>query len=121
MGVTKISLSLLPVLAVAALAAGCGGDDSGESAAQPAAAKGAKTIVDMTDSTFAPGAVDAKVGDTISFVNKDEIAHTATAEGGFDTGTLQGGATFDVKVDKAGAISYVCIFHPGMTGTINVT
>ena len=31
------------------------------------------------------------------------------------------GATFDFKATKAGTFSYVCIFHPGMTGTLNVT
>ena len=114
---TKTSL-MIPVLAVAALIAGCGG--SGESVGQPAAAKSAQKLVDMTGSTFAPEAIDAKVGDTISFVNKDEIAHNATGDG-IDSGTIAGGATFDFKAAKAGTISYVCTFHPGMTGTINVS
>jgi len=116
--VTKTSL-MIPVLAVAALIAGCGG--SGESVGQPAAAKSAQKIVDMTGSTFAPEAIDATVGDTISFVNKDEIAHTATAGGTFDSGSMAAGAEFSFTADKAGQISYVCAFHPGMTGTINVT
>ena len=114
---------MIPVLAVAAFIAGCGGNGYGNSAGQPAAAKSAETakkIVDMTGSTFAPNSVDAKVGDTISFVNKDEIAHNATGEG-IDSGTIAGGATFDFKAATAGTISYVCTFHPGMTGTINVT
>jgi len=108
---------MIGVLVVAALIAGCGG--ASESVGQPAAAKSAQKIVDMTGSTFAPEAIDAKVGDTISFVNKDEIAHNATGDG-IDSGTIAGGATFDFKAAKAGTISYVCTFHPGMTGTINV-
>ena len=115
---------MLPVLAVAALIAGCGGSDYGDSAGQPAAAKGAETtdvIVEMTGSSFAPATVEANVGDTISFVNKDEIAHNATADGELDSGTIAAGATFDFKPTKAGTISYVCTFHPGMTGTLNVT
>ncbi len=107
----------MPVLAVAALIAGCGG--SSESVGQPAAAKSAEQIVDMTGSTFAPKAIDAKVGDTISFVNKDAIAHNATGDG-IDSGTMAGGATFDFTAEKVGTISYLCTFHPGMTGTINV-
>ena len=109
---------MIPVLAVAALIAGCGG--SSESVGQPAAAKSAQKIVDMTGSTFAPKAIDVELGDTISFVNKDEIAHNATGEG-IDSGTIAGGATFDFKAETAGTISYVCTFHPGMTGTLNVT
>ena len=106
---------ILPVLAAAAIAAGCGGGGYGEqTATEPAAArsadtatKAAATIVDMTGSTFAPDAVDVKVGDTVLFVNKDEIAHTATAEGTFDSKTMDAGATFD--------------FVAGMTGTLNVS
>ena len=114
---TKRTL-ILPLLAVAAIAAGCGGGGYGNQAAtEPAAAKTAETatkaaakVVEMTGSTFAPNAVDVKVGETVRFVNKDEIAHTATADG-----------TFDFKATKAGTISYVCLFHPGMTGTLNVS
>jgi plastocyanin len=78
--------------------------------------------VNMAGSTFAPADIDLKVGDTITFVNDDQIAHTATADGGaFDSGTMEPGATFDFTAEKAGTISYVCQFHPGMTGTITVT
>jgi plastocyanin len=125
--VIKRSL-ILPVLAAAAIAAGCGGGGYGDqTASKPAATKPAATkpaavkVVAMTGSTFAPSAIDVKVGETVSFVNKDEIAHTATAEGTFDSKILDAGATFDFKAEKAGTISYVCLFHPGMTGTINVS
>jgi plastocyanin len=120
--VIKRSL-ILPVLAAAAIAAGCGGGGYGDqTASKPAATKPAAVkVVAMTGSTFAPSAIDVKVGETVSFVNKDEIAHTATAEGTFDSKILDAGATFDFKAEKAGTISYVCLFHPGMTGTINVS
>ena len=78
-------------------------------------------MVEMTGSTFAPERVDLKVGETVTFVNQDEIAHTATAEGTFDSGTLRQGDRFDFTATKAGTIHYVCSFHPGMAGTINVT
>jgi plastocyanin len=110
---------IVPALLAGVLAAGCGGYGT-----KPAAATSVDTaakIVEMTDSTFAPNAVDVKVGETVTFVDKDEIAHTATAEGTFDSGTLRQGARFDFKATKAGSFDYVCIFHPGMTGRINVT
>jgi plastocyanin len=126
--VIKRSL-ILPVLAAAAIAAGCGGGGYGDqTATEPAAAKSAQTapkaaptVVELTGSTFAPDTVDVKVGETVRFVNKDGIAHTATAEGTFDSGTVDAGATFDFKAEKTGKISYVCLFHPGMTGTIDVS
>ena len=126
--VTKISL-IGSVLAVGALLAGCGGGGYGDqTTTKPAAArsadtaaKGAAKIVEMTESTFQPRKIDLKVGDTVRFVDEDEIAHTATAEGTFDSGTLRTGKTFAFRATKAGTVNYVCIFHPGMTGTLNVS
>ncbi len=63
-----------------------------------------------------------KVGQTVTFVNNDDVAHTATASNGeFDSKSLEQGATFIFKAKHAGTISYVCSFHPNMTGTIEVT
>src|SRR3954452_2740908 len=131
---------LAPLLAAAAFAAGCGGSSSdstaagdgygapAKAAATTAAAKTAETpksagtTVEMTNTTFQPQSIDVKVGDTVTFVNKDEIAHTATAgDGSFDSKTMEAGASFTFKATKAGQIAYVCNFHPGMTGTINVS
>ena len=142
---TKHLRILAPLLAAAALAAGCGGsssdsnqaaaggDDYGYSApakkaeATPtteaaAAPKAGGATVELTNTTFSPQTIDVKVGDTVTFVNKDEIAHTATAhDGSFDSKTLDNGGTFKFTATKAGAIAYVCAFHPSMTGTINVS
>ena len=135
---TKHLRILAPLLAAAAFAAGCGdgsssttADNAGygydkpaqqqEQAPAPAKAAANKTVVEISGSAFAPQSVDVKVGDTVTFVNKDEIAHTATADGTFDSKTLEQGASFDFKATQAGKIDYVCLFHPGMTGTLNVT
>jgi plastocyanin len=127
--VTKNLLFVAPLLVTAALAVGCGdgGSDTATNASTPAAAKTAAAVtetkttqVKMAGSTFAPGSIDLEVGDTVTFVNDDEIAHTATSDA-FDSGTMDPGATFDFTASKAGTISYLCSFHPGMTGTINVT
>ena len=142
---TKHLRILAPLLAAAAFAAGCGdGSSSTDSAASgsgydysapakkgaaaPAAAKPkpaaaqSKTVVEISGSAFQPQNIDVKVGDTVTFVNKDEIAHTATAgDKSFDSKTLEQGASFDFTATKAGKIDYVCLFHPGMTGTITVS
>ena len=91
------------------------------SAAAAPAERPRKTVVEISGSAFQPQTLDVKVGDTVTFVNKDEIAHTATADGTFDSKTLEQGARFDFTATQAGKIDYVCNFHPGMTGTLNVT
>jgi plastocyanin len=118
--VTKF-FSHLCLLATAAVAAGCGGGYGGDAATEPAGATSDGTVVELSGSAFAPRTVDVRAGETVTFVNRDEIAHTATADGTFDSGTIEAGATFSFTAEQTGVISYVCVFHPGMTGTVDVT
>ena len=116
------TLALLAVMALPLLAA-CGDDAGSPAGAQAAATPGGRTItVGMASSQFGPATADVKVGDTVVFKNDDAIAHTATATEGasFDSGTMEPDATFEYVAKRAGAISYVCEFHPGMTGTLTV-
>jgi plastocyanin len=112
------------VAALAIVAAGCGGSTYGASA-QPAtsepAAKG--KVVELQDSVFQPTDIEAKLGERITFVNKGQLAHTATATDGakFDSGSLASGGSFEFVPKKAGMIAYLCTFHAGMSGTIKVT
>ena len=126
----------LLALAALPLVAACGGADdesrprpaglldlrdrSGR--ARPAEAAAGELVVDMAASQFAPATVTATVGQTIRWTNSDAIAHTVTATdgAGFDSGTVEGGGEFSYTTRKAGQISYLCEFHPGMTGTITV-
>jgi plastocyanin len=111
-------------LAVAALGAGvtaCGGYSSDEPAAAAKAPAGG-TAVSVQDNTFQPADLKVAVGDTVTFTNEGAIAHTVTATDGadFDSGSLAPGATFSFTAEKAGTVSYVCSFHPGMQGTLAI-
>src|SRR4051794_6687907 len=135
--VTKHLRIFAPLLATAALvAAGCG-DGSNSSAtsydgqaaystqkaaktAAPAASQAARVAI--KDFSFRPAAIKLHVGETVTFRDADATAHTVTAaDGTFDSGSLKQGATFSFTAKKAGKINYVCSFHPGMTGTIEVS
>jgi plastocyanin len=129
------TLCLLALAAVPVLAA-CGSDEGSAGAAasagggvpyqssadRPAARAPAGLEVALKNTQFAPAAITAKVGQTITWKNADAIAHTvtATANARFDSGTLEPGGTFSYVAKRAGTVSYVCDFHPGMTGTITV-
>ena len=111
-------------LVLVALAAGltaCGSSGGDDSTAT--AAKAPKAAVSAQDNSFSPGTLKVRVGDTVTFTNDGGVDHTVTAASGakFDSGSLAPGATFKFTAVKAGTVSYVCTFHPGMQGTIEVS
>jgi plastocyanin len=85
---------------------------------------GAKPVthtVTVDGSRFEPARLTAHVGDTIVWVNKDLIPHTATAKGGrFDSKAIAAGASWRFKATAKGAVDYGCLFHPTMTGRLEV-
>ncbi|AYG61963.1 cupredoxin domain-containing protein [Rhizobium jaguaris] len=68
---------------------------------------------------FKPAVINATAGDTIRWVNKDIMAHTATADGRFDV-VIQPHQSASTAVSKAGAVDYYCRFHPNMRGRLEV-
>lgn len=99
-----------PFLALLALALAAG--------AVPAEAATITVTVDKM--AFSPAEVEARVGDTIEWVNKDAFAHTATVKGGWEV-MLPVAKSGAVTVEKPGAIDYFCRFHPNMKGRIAVS
>jgi plastocyanin len=78
-------------------------------------------VVEIKDFAFSPSKVTIRKGDTVQFVNRDKIKHTATADdGGFDTGLLGQDVSKDVVFKDEGTFTFFCTPHPGMTGTIVV-
>ena len=63
-----------------------------------------------------------KVGQSVTWANKDGMTHTVTKTPGtlFDQ-TLASGDTFKFTFTQAGTYQYYCTIHPWMKGTIVVT
>lgn len=81
----------------------------------------AETIqVTIDNLVFSPAETKAKVGDTVTWINKDIVAHTATVRGGFDV-IIGAYATACVVLKKAGIVAYYWRLHPNMTGRIAIT
>jgi plastocyanin len=140
-------IACLLALAAAPLLAACGADDGADApagkrayapatpggtggayAAAPAKAAsapapGRETVVRMAASQFQPAMVTVARGETVRWPNTDPIAHTVTATSGarFDSGAVEAGGAFGWAAERAGRVSYVCAFHPGMTGSITVS
>jgi plastocyanin len=81
----------------------------------------AETIqVTIDKLVFAPAEVNAKVCDTIEWVNKDALVHTATATNGDWNVNIPGNQRGEVVLKKPGAADYYCKLHPNMKGRIVV-
>jgi plastocyanin len=81
----------------------------------------AETITVTVDKmVFSPADINAKVGDTVEWVNKDKFAHTATVKDGWEV-MLPVKKSGSIVVDKAGTVDYICRFHPNMKGQITVS
>ena len=62
------------------------------------------------------------VGTTVIIRNDDSAGHTCTSDdGAFDSGSIDGGGTFEFTFTEAGTFAFHCKVHPAMTGTITVT
>ena len=87
-------------------------------AALPCRAATVQVTIDKL--AFSPADVSAAVGDTIEWINKDFMAHTATANGVFDV-QLPPHKSASTVVTKPGTIDYYCRFHPNMRAHLNVS
>ena len=86
--------------------------------AVPARAETIQVSIDKL--VFAPAEVNAKVGDTIEWINKDALVHTAKATNGDWDVNIAANQRGQVVVKKAGAVDYYCKLHPNMKGRVVV-
>lgn len=82
----------------------------------------AHNSVRIADFAYGPAAVQVSAGDTVTWSNDDDFAHTVTsgADGPMDSGEIGSGGTYRVTFDAAGSFEYVCTIHPSMRGTVEV-
>lgn len=109
LSVVAIAIVLLSRAAPAS-AGGCG---------EPAS-HGSGTTVVIKNACFAPSLLSVDPGDTVTFVNRDPIAHNVGGQlwGHFED--LDPSQRFQATFDRDGIYPYACIIHPGMTGAIVV-
>jgi plastocyanin len=77
--------------------------------------------VTMENMRFQPESLTVTRGDTVVWVNKDLVPHTATSKGGgFDSQVIQAEKSWRFTVRKKGDFAYHCTFHPTMTAMLQV-
>jgi plastocyanin len=71
---------------------------------------------------FSPATIEVKVGQAITWVNRDSTAHTITSDAGdFNSGEVLSGALWTHAFSAPGTYTYHCDPHPWMKGTIVVS
>lgn len=107
-------LVLLVMLSAAAVSCTKSSDNNGS--------KGPGTDeVFIQNMAFNPNSITVTVNTTITWTNKDGVAHTVTSDSGlFDSGSIPSGGTYSHTFTTAGSFSYHCTVHPYMTAVVKV-
>ena len=106
------------LLVISAVGVAQVGDDQGGPGAS-----GAPNAVTIVDFAFEPEILTTTAGSTIVWTNEDGVAHTVTSEGPgpLDSGTLDGGDTYEASFSEPGTYAYFCEIHPSMRATVEVS
>ena len=95
--------------ALAALAVGASAETAGR-----------QFTVTMASMNYGRLPAGLKVGDTITWINRDTVPHSVTARNkSFDL-RIPPNQKASLVIKTAGAIAIYCIYHPAMRGTLSV-
>jgi amicyanin len=84
-------------------------------------ARAADIEVKIDNFTFNPKQITVKAGDTVTWVNHDDIPHTVASQTQvFRSKALDTDDKFSFTFATPGTYPYFCALHPVMTGTIVV-
>ena len=89
-----------------------------------AAAKPAAHTVVIEGMQFKPATVNIRAKDSVTWINKDVVVHTATAAASvtprFDSQLIGLGKSWTHAFTRVGVHDYVCTYHATMKGVIKV-
>jgi plastocyanin len=79
-------------------------------------------VVEISGFAFNPTTLTIKVGDTVTWTNKDSTSHTVTSDSGsgLASSTFGNGKTYSHTFNTAGTFAYHCSIHTSMKATIVV-
>lgn len=124
---------MLSIILAAGLLAGCGGgadepsagggaDKGAASQSTPPAAEGGGVQIAMEGIAFEPRETEVRVGQEVTWTNKDEVLHDVVATSGadFKSELFGQGGSYSFTPTEPGTIEYICSVHPSMTASLTV-
>ena len=123
----KVGIGIVAIIVIGIIAASVGGSSGGApSNAVVNNAPGSSTPGCEPD-CFIPTTATIRAGGTITWMNGDTAAHTATSgspsdgpDGVWDSSLMMAGGNYSVTLDTAGTYPYFCMVHPWMEGVVIV-
>lgn len=112
-GIALAATFLVVLLVPAAPAVAGGGCHTGPT-------QGEGDTVELKDACFTPSNLSIDPGESVTFVNLDNITHNVGGGGWGYFEDMSQGDTFTATFDEAGTYPYACSYHPGMTGAVIV-
>lgn len=87
----------------------------------PDSPKAVTHVVEIREFRFEPSDLVVSAGDTIRWINRDPVPHTATArDSTWDSGRIAAGGNWQMVAVADGTADYFCVYHPNMTATVRV-
>jgi len=132
---SRLTVTAAAAVATLLLLAACGSSKSATATPMPSmpmptmsAAGGTPSApvtmnaVDISNFAFAPATVSVTAGTTVTWTNRDQIAHTVSdTQNGIASPVLNQNQTYSHTFTKPGTYHYFCTIHPFMHGTVIVT
>ncbi len=89
-------------------------------ASEPGTRPSVRQVI-IREMRYEPVELTVAVGDTVEWVNRDLVPHTATAQSReWDSGSIESDASWRTIVRTRGPFPYACLFHPAMQATLLV-
>ena len=93
---------------------------NGEAVAQTASPP-RRHVVHIEAFAFSPQQITVFPGEIIMWVNKDIVPHFLNiADNQWQSPVIEEGQSWEIVVEQPGSYTYLCMFHPQMTGTLIV-
>ena len=118
----KIQFQWIIALLIASLliigASGC--QKTAEQAQPQQEVKTSGNIVKIIDFSFQPTEITINAGESVTWINQQDVVHTASADDITWSVKMIGGQNMTKKFDAAGEYPYHCAIHPSMKGKVIV-
>ena len=85
----------------------------------PAKPEPATHTIRISGFKFVPDRLEVNAGDTVIWRNEDVVAHIVSSDQ-LKGKNIESGGSWSYKAKERGTFSYICRYHPTMTGELSV-